>query len=240
MKIGVVVPVLNALPWIENLITSIEAQTQPPYCLYLVVDRPAGSPDDDGTWDFMAARWSHYSLTRNDVHLGWPATLNRAAHFALDHGCDAIFVANADDWLRLDCLEKAAAALTDGVDWVNVYGQQVGGRDVVMESIPPASLADLTTHTPCTNFALIRSGAWRTVRGYAENLGLPGLGAGYEDWEFWVRMVKAGMRGAVVREPLYYYRMHDRQLHRGTTARHAEAVDMIMRRHPDLAALARR
>jgi glycosyltransferase involved in cell wall biosynthesis len=238
IKVGVCVPILNSLPWVENLITSIEAQTYRPFNLYFVVDRnPDGT--DDGTWDFMACRWGNYSLTRNDVHLGWPASLNRAAHFAIDHGCDALFVANADDWLRLDCLEKAVAALP-GHDWVNVYGQQVGGRDVVMESIPPISLRHLADHTPCTNFALITSRAWQKVGGYAEDLGLTGLGAGYEDWEFWVRMVKARLRGNVVKEPVYYYRMHEGQLHRLTTARHDEAVDLIMRRHPDLARIAKR
>lgn len=231
-KVGVCVPVRNSIRWVENLVRSVEAQTyRGPIRIYAVDDCST-----DGTWRFMSYRWADtHCMVFNDRRLGWPRTLNRAVWHAIQDQCSWVFLANADDWLRLDCIERCVAA-APGYDWVNCDGQQVGGLDIVMESATDPPLSAFADHTPLPSFGLVSAAAWDAVGGYSDDIAVPGMSAGYEDLEFWVKLIKAGYHGTRVPEPLYYYRIHDQQLSRETTARHREAIAAVRRKHPELAA----
>jgi glycosyltransferase involved in cell wall biosynthesis len=231
VKIGIALPARNVLPYIETCLTTINAQTYP-CAAYIVDDR-----SDDGTYEFLRDRPTWWRrLERSEGHQGWPLALNHAADLAIADGCDAVMVMNADDWLRLDCAEQLVRLL-QRADAAVPHCQQVGGANVVQASAGHATLADFTDHTPIVAHALIRADTWQHLGGYHHDVNLPGLEAGYNEWDFWVRFHKAQLLHAVATEPLVYYRMHDAQLHRATTARHAEAVALIHAKHPDLRAL---
>lgn len=231
MKIGIAIPARNVLPYIETCLTSIRAQTYP--CAAYIVD----DASDDGTTQFLADRPTWWrSLTRHHTTAGWPQSLNEAARAAIDDGCDAIMVMNADDWLRLDCIEQCARHLQH-VDAVVPYCQQIGGENVVQASAAHVTLADFTDHTPLVAFSLIRTPVWTILGGYHTDVNLPGMTAGYNEWDFWLRFHKAEFTHTVVTDPVVYYRMHDTQLHRATTARHGEAVALLYAKHPELRAL---
>lgn len=228
MRVGIALPARNVLPYIETCLTSINAQTWP--CAAYIVD----DASDDGTTKFLAARPTWWR--RHIVHTGqrgWPWSLNEAAAAAIDDGCNAVMVMNADDWLTGDAIERLVRALQNA-DAAVPYCQQVGGDNVVQASAAHVTLADFTDHTPIVAHALIRTEAWQQLGGYHHDVNLPGLDAGYNEWDWWIRFHKAGLLHAVAPLPLVYYRMHDTQLHRATTARHAEAVALIRAKHPDL------
>lgn len=228
MRVGIAIPVHNGLPYIETLLTTIKAQTYP--CAAYIVD----DASDDGTYEFLADRPSWYRwLSKHDPRCGWPRTLNDAAEMAIADGCDAVMVMNADDWLRLDAVEQLLRAL-QSADAAVPYCQQVGGVNVVQASAAHVSMADFIDHTPLVAHTLVRSPVWNALGGYDLAVNLPGLDAGYNEWDFWVRFHKAGYLHQVVTEPVVYYRMHSGQLHIATTGRHAEAVGLIHARHPEL------
>lgn len=232
MKVGIAIPARNVRPYIETCLTTINAQTHP--CSAYIVD----DASDDGTHEFLADRPDWYrTLARNEECNGWPASLNYAAHLAIKDGCDAVMVMNADDFLRLDCIEKLLRRMHTA-DAVVPYCQQLGGENVVQASAEAVTLADFTDHTPLVAHALVHTSVWKELGGYDLAVNLPGLNAGYNEWDFWARFHRAGFRHQVVAEPLVYYRMHDAQLHRQTTARHDEAVELLYARHPELAQLA--
>lgn len=234
MKVGVAIPAYNARPYIETLLDTVRAQTHP--CEAYIVD----DASTDGTAEFLGDRPSWYrQLATNDSRNGWPASLNYAAHLAIKGGCEAVMVMNADDFLRLDCVEKLLSALQDA-DAAVPYCQQIGGENVVQASAEHVSTADFLDHTPLVAHALVNASVWKELGGYDLAVNLPGLDAGYNEWDFWARFHRAGFRHQVVPEPLVYYRMHDGQLHRQTTARHDEAVALLYARHPELAQLAER
>lgn len=231
MKIGVALPARNVLPYIETCLTSINAQTYP--CATYIVD----DASNDGTTEFLTDRptwWRHHLI--HDQQHGWPWSLNEAAMLAIDDGCDAILVMNADDWLRLDAVQQLVRLL-QRTDAAVPYCQQIGGANVVQASAQHVTLADFVDHTPIVAHALIRAEAWQALAGYHHDVNLPGLNAGYNEWDFWVRFHTAGLLHAVLPEPVVYYRMHDGQLHRATTARHGEALALIHTKHPELRAL---
>jgi glycosyltransferase involved in cell wall biosynthesis len=228
MKIGVALPARNVAPYIETCITSINAQTHP--CAAYIVD----DASDDGTYEFLAERPTWWRrLARNSEQAGWPWSLNYAAAMAIADGCDAVFVMNADDWLRLDCIEQCARLL-QRCDAVVPYTQQIGGENVVQASAGHVTPESFTDHTPLVAFCLVRADVWKALGGYHTDVNLPGLMAGYNEWDFWIRFHLAGNLHNVVTEPVVYYRMHDEQLHRDTTAQHETAVALLRAKHPDL------
>ena len=232
MRIGVALPARDVAPYIETCLTSIAAQTTP--CSVYVVD----DASQDGTTTWVTHRPSLWRrLHVNDTPVGWPIALNMAAAMAVDDGCDAIMVMNADDWLRLDCIEKLARALVS-CDAAVPWTQQIGGENVVQASAAHVNLGDFTDHTPLVAFALVRAEVWKAVGPYDAAMNIPGLNAGYNEWEWWVRFHKAGFLHWCVEEPIVYYRVHPGQLSHRTTARHTLARQLIFRKHPDLAALA--
>lgn len=48
--------------------------------------------------------------------------------------------------------------------------------------------------------SIFRKSAWKKINGYWEEL------KGYEDWEFWIRMISFGYKWKIIEEPLFLYR----------------------------------
>lgn len=228
MRVGVALPARNVAPFIETCLTSINAQTQP--CAAYIVD----DASDDGTFEFLRDRPTWWrALARHEGRQGWPASLNHAADLAIRDGCDAVMVMNADDWLRLDAVEQLVRLL-QRCDAAVPYAQQVGGANVVQASADHVTPEAFVDHTPLVAFTLVRSDAWGALGGYHLDVNLPGLLAGYNEWDWWIRFHQAGYLHGVVTDPVVYYRMHDAQLHRDTTAHHEQAVALLRAKHPGL------
>ncbi len=231
LKVGVGIPVYNEIKYIEACLASLNNQTHPVH-IYLADDQ-----SDDGTYKFLKDRpgWYH-GLTRMPQRSGWPVSLNTAMKMAIDDGCDAVIPYQGDDMMRLDAVQKLVEALP-GNDWATSYGQQVGGENVVQTPLAtfPLTLDDFGgTHCPLGVFALIRSDVWRDLGGFSTDVSLPRSYGYNEDWEFWIKAMKAEYKGGLVKEPLTYYVMRDKQLHRVGLSRHAEARAGYMAKHPDV------
>lgn len=232
VKVGVAVPARNALRYIETLLTTITAQTYP--CAAYICD----DASDDGMTQFLLDRPDWYRhMVRSDERLGWPGSMNRAASMAFADGCDAILVAAADDFLRLDCVEQCVRALQRH-DWVIPYSQQVGAENVVQVSQEHITLADFAVWPPLTDKAMFRRHVWEGVGGYSTDVMVPGSWGAAEDWEFWIKIWKAGFTDyGVIKSPLYYYRMHPEQLGLQRAAIHDQTIALIRAKHPDVWAL---
>lgn len=232
MKIGVIIPARNALPYLEEMLTSVQAQTHPAHA-YIAEDRST-----DGTWEWLKEHPDLYAgMRRNRRRLGWAGSLNAAAMLALDDGCDAVFTASADDRLHPECVARCVAVLgaDGGRDFVVPYAQQFGEADHVQASLPDAGLDDLVRWPPLIDKALIRREVWEQVGGYSPKATPPGTYGTAEDWDWWIRVWKAGLtRYAVVERPLYFVRVHPGQLSDSRGEWHAATVDLLRKLHPDL------
>lgn len=226
MKIGVILPARNTKHFVEACLTSIKAQTAKPE-IYICDDF-----SDDGQYEFLLSRPDLYTkLVRNDQHEGWARSLNRAAGLAIQDGCTQVFVMAADDLMRLDCIEKCIG-MNLQKDWCVVYSQQIGAENVVQASKEGAVLEDFRDHPPLVNYGLIPVNIWQEVGGYSTDVTLPGSFGFKEDWDFWIKVFKAGYTNyGVVKEPVYYYIMNDNQLHKVDDHRYEEARKVILEKH---------
>lgn len=232
MKVGVIIPARNALPYFGEMLDSVRAQTHLAHA-YIAEDRST-----DGTHEWLRDHpglWA--GMRRNRARKGWAGSLNAAAGLALADGCDAVFTASADDRLHPECVARCVAVLgaDGGQDFVVPYAQQFGGADIVQASLPDAGLDDLVRWPPLIDKALIRRGVWETVGGYSAAATPPGTFGTAEDWDWWIRVWKAGFtRYAVVEQPLYFVRVHPGQLSNVRGDSHAATVDLLRKLHPDL------
>jgi glycosyltransferase involved in cell wall biosynthesis len=77
---------------------------------------------------------------------------------------------------------------------------------------------------------LMRRAVWEAVGGYDE-----AMRDGYEDWEFNLRLIKAGYRGRKIDAPLFVYHVRpDGMLLSQSARKHAELWRYIRAKHPDL------
>lgn len=229
-KVGVVVPARNALRTIECLLETVAAQTYE--CHAYIAD----DASDDGMRKFLEDRPTWYAQYQYfGERGGWPTSTNRAARMALADGCDVIQIAAADDFLRLDCIQRGVDAIY-GRDFVIPLSQQVGEEDVVQRSAEHQTLRDFRDWCPLIDKAMIRKNVWEKVGGYSTDITVPERPWGCaEDWEFWIKVFKEGFTNyTVVQYPTYYYRMHPGQLGRGRQEVHDKTVAVIRRKHPDV------
>lgn len=226
-RVGVALPVRNGLQFVERCLTALRAQTYQPF-IYVVDDA-----SDDGTQQFLAQRPYWYTqLHSSEERHGWPGSLDLAARMAIADGCEAIMIANADDFYRVDAVAKLVDASWNA-DFAIAFSQQVGGVDVVQIPLKwPVVLEDFyAANSPVPSWGLFRTEAWDRAGGYSSDVTMPDNWGYCEDWDFWIKLMKTGAHGILVPEPLYYNTVHDKQLHKEGLARHAEARRLILMKH---------
>lgn len=231
MKVGVVIPVYNALDYLPEMLASVREQTYP-CSVYLAED---GSTDGTAAW--LAEHPEAYDgLTVNDPKAGWHGGLNNAAALALADGCGAVFTASADDLLDPACIALCVAEMhKHRADFVIPYCKQFGAEDQLQVSKVDVTFDDLVLWPMMTDKALIRSEVWELVGGYSLDVTPPGTWGTAEDWEFWIKVWKAGRnRYRVVPKPLYFVRVHANQLSDYRGQYHAQTVELFRAKHPDL------
>jgi len=228
--IAVVIPCFNLGAFLEEAVASVRAQTRPAAEIVVVDD---GS-DDPRTLEVLA---------RIPELTGGRGRVERVPHGgvarARDHGCRAtsspyLLWLDADDLLDPAFLEKTAERL-DGdpsLDFVatgtEMFGEATGAW------IPPEP-PDLVRHLAEGSFcitSLFRRRLWETIGGCDPTL------SAAEDWDFWLRALERGHRGAVVAEPLFRYRIRSGSRdERGLVReRFAAAVRTVLERRAPLLA----
>ena len=197
--IAVVIPCFNDGAFLAETLASVRAQTRPAAEIVVV---------DDGSDDLPTLE----VLSRvSDLTAGC-GRVERIGHTgvsaARDHGCRTtsapyLLWLDADDLLDRTFLEKTGARLDEdpALDFVatgtEMFGEATGAW---VPAEPGELLRHLAEGSYCIS-SLFRRRLWEQFGG-----GDPSLAAA-EDWDFWLRALERGHRGAVVPEPLFRYRI---------------------------------
>lgn len=221
------VSLFNYAHFLPICLTSVAAQHH--HALELVV------VDDDSTdgesvavaLEWMgrhSGRFFRTRLLRHGRNQGLAQTRNTAFRHALGK---SVFVLDADNELypraigRLhDALQTSGAGVS--YSQLEIFGdrQGVGLADVWRP--------DWLRHGNYIDaMALVLQRAWRDVDGYTH------IEGGWEDYDFWCKLIEQGYTGAFVPEMLCRYRVHGTSMLRTETARSYDAVFVAMTlRHP--------
>lgn len=201
-RITVIMGIYNCADTLIEALESLEAQT---YKRFKVVLCDDGSKDN--TLE-VAQKWaethSNYIVIRNEHNMGLNATLNHCLEYV-----DTEFVArmDGDDRSLPHRFKQEVNFLDEHPDFAIVSGpmhyfddkgvfMSGKGRGVVTKR-------DFIAGTPfCHAPCMVRSGAYRTVKGYSVDKKLLRM----EDYHLWFKMYAAGYKGYMLEKPIYEMR----------------------------------
>jgi glycosyltransferase involved in cell wall biosynthesis len=220
--VTIVVPYYNQGPYLAETLQSLERQTLQAFEVLLVND---GSTDAASLRVLaeMEARWPGLRAIRQP-NAGLPAARNRGIREAR---APFILPLDADDLLEPTYLEKVAWALVTRPEVGFAYTgiQEFGaGSDQVFYPFDPAGLARMNPLPYC---ALFRRAVFDRVGGYRETMRL-----GYEDWDFWLGVVEAGIEGHGIPEPLFLYRRRPDSMLERAVRSHEPLMATLRALHP--------
>jgi glycosyltransferase involved in cell wall biosynthesis len=224
--ITVAVSLYNYADEIEACLDSVLAQIHPRLELLIVDDASTDrSAAIAKAWlERHATRFERAILVRHPSNLGLSTARNRAFEAAR---ADNIFVLDADNIIHPKALSRLLEALEDSgaaaaYSQLVYFGEGAGlgvGNVWRSESFKCDNYVDA--------MALVSKAAWASVGGYSP------MDYGWEDYDFWCKLIEAGLVGVYVPELLCRYRIHMTSMrHTDTTIERARLVHAMIAAHP--------
>ncbi len=218
--VTVVVPCYNAGRFLDGLMTSLSRQTFRDFEIVIVDD---GSTDKETLQklDLLGDR----ARVIHEENRGLPAARNTgiaAAHSAL------VMPIDCDDAIEPPFLEEAVTLLRASppdVAGVSSHKRLVGEANGLLER--HFNRFDLLFTNPMPSGILMRKAAWQAAGGYDET-----MREGYEDWEFYLRLMRMGYRAIVIPKPYFDYHVSRAgMLFKQSSSKHAALWRAIRRKH---------
>jgi glycosyltransferase involved in cell wall biosynthesis len=218
-RVTVVIPCYNSTATLERAYASVAAQTETNIDLIVVDD---GSTDDIVTKFAVLRR--EYRLMARLVRLPRNGGLAAARNAGFKKAkAEWVVPLDADDEMEPEFIERCLDASRRGdVVYPNVVMVEEGRERSVSVRFDADTITERNT-IACT--ALIRKALWKKLKGYDEEM------RGFEDWEFWIRSVKAGARFVNADTSLRYHRSEGSMLDGDWQD---EMREYVASKHPDL------
>lgn len=222
-RVSVVVPCFNLGAYLREAIDSVLAQTFQGFEI-IVVDDGSTEPETVRELDALSAGTR---VIRSENR-----GLSAARNLGIREGRGAyITLLDADDCFEPAWLERGVDFLDSHPEvafvshWLRAFGDEEWDWTPVR-----CDLGVLLDYNVVNGAAMFRRSLLDEVGGFDES-----MRDGCEDWEFWIRVVSAGHRGAILPHVLYRYRRRvesmSRQMNRGET--HMRLYTSIVSRHPE-------
>ncbi|WP_050759333.1 glycosyltransferase family A protein [Leeuwenhoekiella blandensis] len=137
---------------------------------------------------------------------------------------------DADDRIDKNFISKSFEVLSNNPDIKLVYTlTEFFGNIQGVWKLPSYSQKQLSRNNiiPCT--AVFKKEDWVEVGGYDDNLIY-----GWEDWDFWIGLLKGGGRVFQIKEVLFYYRKKENSMLNAMTKKHMEySLNYLSIKHAD-------
>jgi glycosyltransferase involved in cell wall biosynthesis len=225
--VSIVIPVYDLGAYVAAAIESALGQTYPEVEVVVV---------DDGSTEPTTLRALAQYGARPRVRL--LRTENQGLARARNHGIAAargtyVVPLDADDLIAPRFVERTVSVLDrdPGVGFVYTGVEVFGEYDARWAAEPYGLDRLLTRNLVGLATALIRKSAWERVAGYD-----PAFRYGLEDWDFFIRVARAGWGGVAIDEPLTSYRKRSGSMLRLCEApeRRPAVIRQLVERHRDL------
>ena len=93
-KIFVIIVTYKGNQWYERCFTSLRNSEYPVQTI--VIDNAS----NDGTVEYIRENFPEIYLIESEENLGFGRANNIGMRYALDHGCDYVFLLNQDAWIK--------------------------------------------------------------------------------------------------------------------------------------------
>ncbi|MBT8376653.1 MAG: glycosyltransferase family 2 protein [Bacteroidia bacterium] len=227
--VSVIVPCYNQAHYLQSSLQSLLEQIYTNWECIIVND---GSPDNT---EEIAKQWC-----KKDKRFSYISKQNGGLSSARNAGIakskgDFILPLDADDLLHPKYLQLTVPLLqkSDNIAIVSCFSQFFDGdKDNVIHQLKPVgtTVHAILFENELIATSLYRKASWVEVGGYDET-----MKNGFEDWEFWLSILKSGKEYRVVDEFLFYYRKAKASMLVDTLENHRETnMEYIMLKHKDL------
>jgi glycosyltransferase involved in cell wall biosynthesis len=195
--VSIIVPCYNVGPFLAETLESVLNQTYTNWECIIVND---GSPDNTHEvaleWEKKDERFIYLKLENGGVE--------RARNTGIEEAKgEFILPLDGDDKLAPEFLEKTIQAFRESPETMLVYTLVVlFGAQEGLWKLKDFSLRDLAIENMIVCTALYRKKEWVRVGGYDAQVKYH-----WEDWEFWINMLKDGGKVVRINEPLFFYRI---------------------------------
>ncbi|WP_167342342.1 glycosyltransferase family 2 protein [Nonlabens sp. SY33080] len=147
---------------------------------------------------------------------------------------DYICTLDADDYFEPTFLEKAHKIISTraNVAVVCCHYQRFGNNNLERDVIKPlgGSVANFLVQNNGIASALFKKSCWEEVNGYDVS-----FDKGYEDWDFWISILKKGWNMYVIPEKLFNYRIKENSRDQVANANFDQELKLkIYSKHQDL------
>ena len=223
-KVSVVIPCYNHGQYLDEAVDSILKQSYQDFEIIIVND---GSTDP-----LTIEKLRNYHKSKTTVihteNCGPAAARNTGIRAAKG---DYILTLDADDWFEMTFVAKAVAVLEQQrTVGVVTCGRQYFGVETRRFLPEIQSIRDCLVNSPTLGSALFRKICWEQADGYDERM----KKAGYEDWNFWIDVLKRGWNMYVIPEYLFHYRTHPVSRRTKSHEERPEYILQIVRNHREL------
>ena len=227
-NVSIIVPCYKQAHYLDQSLQSVLDQSYENWECIIVND---GSPDDT---EEVAKRWnekdSRFKYLKKE---NGGLSSARNAGIAMANGI-YILPLDADDVLHPQILKKLKPLLQDEAikitsSYTDFFDKSISNKVGQLRPIS-GNVHDQLHVNQLIATSMYRKSSWEQVGGYDES-----MKKGFEDWEFWLRLLKDGSSFHIVPEVLFYYRKAKKSMLVNTLANHAiDIKKYIVHKHRDL------
>lgn len=222
--LSIVIPCYNDDLYIGQAVNSALAQTWPSKEIIVVDD---GS--NEQTRMKLKSLANKYDILVSQENKGPGAARNAGIRVAKG---EYILVLDSDDFFEpqfshkaISLFEKdeAVSIVTCFTDW---FSSQEGSKIFEPRG---GSIKDALINNVAMGSSMFKKRDWENVSGYDEN-----MLKGYEDWEFYIRLLKGGGKVEVIPEVLFNYRNKNNSRNKKANLEKYELLEYIYLKHSEL------
>jgi glycosyltransferase involved in cell wall biosynthesis len=194
-KVCIVVPCFNQGLWVKDTIDSALAQTFEDFEIILVND---GSTDP--VTNRICKELSHSKLRLIETENQGLAEARNTAIRATE--AQYILPLDSDDRILPNYLEQTVRVLDERPEVGIVYTDvELFGEEQGIWNVEPYSFPEILTSPQIVASSLFRKKHWESAGGYQKDMIY-----GWEDYDFWLSVIKLGAEVHKIPEPLFHYR----------------------------------
>lgn len=222
--VSVVIPCHNHGNFLEETVNSVINSTYQNIEIVIVND---GSTDNSLEVIKKIAKENLRVYYINQTNSGPSEARNAGIEFANGF---YILPLDGDDKIHSDYITQAVNALEQNLQTKVVYCQaEKFGRKSGKWNLKPFSHKSLATENMIFVSALFRKSDWEAVGGFDD-----ALDKGWEDWEFWISMLKDGSQAVQLPLTGFYYRIHSTSRRKSFESEaKKQAIAYLNKKHSD-------